>query len=147
CLWNFGDNGTSQVCDDPSHTYSSTGTFTTTLTLDGPGGNDTMIKTDHITIYEPPVADFDASPGLGAPPLTVEFTNLSTGDFDQCLWDFGDNEVAVTCDNPKHEYKNEGHYTVGLTVVGLGGESTKTVAECVNVTDYRVFLPGVLRKD
>ena len=76
--------------------------------------------------------------------MTVGFTNLSTGDFNDCLWDFGDNETAATCENLNHEYNNEGHYTVSLTVKGLGGEDTMTVEECVLVAYYRLFLPGVL---
>jgi uncharacterized repeat protein (TIGR01451 family) len=146
CLWDFGDDSTSDVCEDPSHTYENSGTYSVTLTVDGPGGEDTMTKTDYITVFESVKADFSASPETGAPPLTVDFTNLSTGDFDQCLWDFGDNGTAATCDNPKHEYKNEGHHTVSLTVRGLGGEDTMTVQECVNVAYYRLYLPGVLRK-
>ena len=94
----------------------------------------------------PPVADFSASPETGAPPLSVNFNNLSTGDYDQCLWDFGDGGTKAVCDGPKHEYKYEGYYTVSLTVKGLGGEGTKTVEECVKVAYYRLYLPGVLRK-
>ena len=45
--------------------------------------------------FAPPVADFSASPTSGLPPLTVEFTNLSTGDFDTCSWLFGDGGTST----------------------------------------------------
>lgn len=96
------------------------------------------------TVYEPSKADFAASPTSGAPPLEVKFTNLSTGDFDTCLWDFGDGGTNNSCDNPRHEYKDEGHYTISLAVQGPGGDDIKTVEKGVKVAAYRVFLPGVL---
>jgi PKD repeat protein len=144
CLWDFGDSNTSAICIDPSHTYAESGTYTVRLAVQGPGGDDTITKTDYIAVYEPVKADFGTSPEMGAPPLIVEFTNYSTGDFNQCLWDFGDGQTATTCDDPFRKYEIEGHYTVSLTIKGPGGEDTKTVERCVNVAYYRLFLPGIL---
>ena len=98
-----------------------------------------------------PQADFNASPisgspTSGVPPLTVEFTNLSTGDYDECKWDFGDGRTHSGCNNPTHEYEDEGHYTVSLTVKGPGGQDTMTVERCVTVANYHIFLPGVMTK-
>ena len=147
CLWDFGDGGSSTVCQDPSHTYSSPGTFTVSLTVEGPGVTDTKTRTDYITVFEPPKADFSASPETGVPPLEVVFTNLSSGDFDQCLWDFGDGGTSTICDDPEHEFRNEGEYTVTLTVNGPGGEDTKTDEGCVGIAYYRLFLPVLLNSD
>jgi len=52
-LWNFGDGNTSTF-RDPIHLYTSTGTFTVTLISYGPGGNDTLVKTNYITTSAPP---------------------------------------------------------------------------------------------
>lgn len=46
--WNFGD-GTNSTEASPSHTYSSFGAFTVTLTADGPGGDGT--KAQSIIVY------------------------------------------------------------------------------------------------
>jgi hypothetical protein len=94
----------------------------------------------------PPKADFLASPTSGVPPMTVQFTNLSTGVFDQCLWNFGDNHTDDICNNPSHSYVEAGNYSVSLTVKGPGGEDTKKIEKCVSVINNRLFLPAVLHK-
>ena len=48
-------------------------------------------------------ADFTATPTRGAPPLTVQFTNTSAGDFTTSQWDFGDGGTSTEV-NPAHTY-------------------------------------------
>jgi len=55
-LWNFGDGGTS-TGQDPSHTYSSAGSYDVILSVTGPDGSDTFTVTDYITVSAPPVQD------------------------------------------------------------------------------------------
>jgi PKD repeat protein len=50
-LWDFGDGVTSTL-QSPTHTYTLTGTFTVSLTVSGPGGSDTEVKTDYIAVQE-----------------------------------------------------------------------------------------------
>ena len=144
CLWDFGDNSTSALCNNPSHTYGKSGAFTVSLHVQGSGGKATMTKVNFITTYVQPIADFTHSITSGVPPLIVDFTNLSTGDFDKCLWNFGDGITTTTCGNPSHAYRDEGHYTVTLTVEGFGGEDQLSVERCVKVAYYRIFIPGAL---
>ncbi len=47
--WNFGDGGTS-TSQDPSHTYSTAGTYTVSLTATNSYGSDTQTKTNYITV-------------------------------------------------------------------------------------------------
>ena len=125
CLWDFGDSNTSSSCAaNVSHTYTTGGVFAVSLTVNGIGGESTETKVDYITIYEAPTAEFSALPTAGPTPLMVQFTNLSSGDYDTCTWSFGDGSDSTTCVNPSHEYVNPGTYEVGLTVNGLGGEAT-----------------------
>ncbi|MCP3914638.1 MAG: PKD domain-containing protein, partial [bacterium] len=56
--WDFGDGGTSNV-QNPNHTYTSSGTYTVSLTASGPGGSDGETKTNYITVAAAaPVAEF-----------------------------------------------------------------------------------------
>ena len=51
--WDFGD-GNSSFFPNPIHLYTTTGTFTVTLVTFGPGGSDTLTKTNYITTIAPP---------------------------------------------------------------------------------------------
>jgi len=131
------------ACDDPSHTYYTPGTFAVSLTVKGPGSEGTMTRADYISVYAPAAAAFSATPTSGAPPLIVDFTNLSTGDYDECLWDFGDGGREANCGDPTHEYESEGDYTITLTVSGPGGEDTMIDEGCIQVASYHIFLPRI----
>jgi PKD repeat protein len=133
CVWDFGDGDTSSDCGDPSHDYTSSGLYTVTLTVSGFGGTDTLTRTNYLTVYEPVQADFIASPTSGAAPLSSDFTNLSTGDYDTCAWEFGDGYTSSDCSDPSHDYTSAGIYTVTLTISGLGGSDTLTRASYVTV--------------
>ncbi len=52
-LWDFGDGNTSTF-GSPIHLYTTTGSFTVTLISYGPGGNDTLVKSNYITTIAPP---------------------------------------------------------------------------------------------
>ena len=146
CSWDFGDGGTSSDCSDPSHDYTSSGVYAVSLTVSGPGGSDTETKAGYITVYEAVDADFSGSPTSGMAPLTVAFTNQSTGDYDTCAWDFGDGGTSTDCSDPSHGYTSVGVYTVTLMVNGPGGSDIKTKAEYITVKErYDVYLPLVVR--
>jgi PKD repeat protein len=145
CTWTFGDGGTSTSCGNPTHTYVTTGVYTVALTVNGPGGSDTRTRAGYIIVFEPVQANFTGSPTSVPPPLTVSFTNTSTGDYDSCAWIFGDGGTSSTCSNPTHTYATEGVYAVALTVSGPGGTDTQTRDRYIAVQDeYRVYLPLVL---
>jgi len=74
-------------------------------------------------------ADFTATPLNGAAPLTVTFTDNSTGSITSWLWDFGDSTTS-TEQNPVHTYDTDGTYTVSLTV------SDGVTSDTMTKTDY-----------
>ncbi len=130
--WSFGDGVTSTL-DSPTHTYMTAGAYTVTLTVSGTGGTDTLTRTNYITAYAPARADFVASPSSGVAPVTVTFTNTSTGDYVTSLWNFGDGIISALT-NPTHVYSIPGVYTVTLTVSGPGGTDTLTRTNYITVT-------------
>jgi PKD repeat protein len=128
--WDFGD-GTTSTAASPTHTYVSPGTYSVSLTVTGPGGSATETKTGLVTVAAPPpVASFTASTTSGLAPLSVLFTDSSTGDIDQWRWDFGDGATS-TGSTAVHTYTTAGTYTVSLTVTGAGGSATATKADLV----------------
>jgi len=123
--WSFGDGGVSALVN-PTHTYAVPGGYTVTLTVDNAAGSTTLTRTSYITVNPVPVqADFTAWPTSGAIPLTVVFSNTSSGDYVTSLWDFGDG-ITSTDENPSHTYTATGSFTVSLTVSGFGESDTET---------------------
>lgn len=128
---------------------------TATATGDQPDANTANnTSSASIQIVESITADFLASPLSGVAPLTVDFTDTSTGPVDQWLWDFGDEpgptfgqsdatpfEVrgttsAVTFSseqNPTFTYTQPGTYTVSLTASGSGLSDTLTQVALIDV--------------
>jgi PKD repeat protein len=73
----------------------------------------------------PPAADFSASPTSGTAPLTVDFTDLSSGEVTSWWWEFGDATSSAEQD-PSHQYTEVGSYTVSLTAANAAGSDTET---------------------
>lgn len=144
CTWDFGDGDTHTSCGDPSHTYACAGAYTVTLAVSGLGGTDTLTQTSYITVYEPVRADFSGSPTSGLVPLSVHFTNQSTGDYGTCLWEFGDG-VTSTLESPTHAYTVVRVYTVTLSIDWPGGTDTKIRSAYIVVEPFKVYLPLTTR--
>jgi PKD domain/von Willebrand factor type A domain len=101
------------------------GTTKVTLTVfDGQfSSTDTVsITVKDSCILKPPVAVFSATPIKGKAPLTVKFTDKSTGSITSRSWNFGDKSTS-TVKNPQHKYTKKGTYTVSLTVKNAAGKS------------------------
>ncbi|MCX5769879.1 MAG: PKD domain-containing protein [Candidatus Hydrogenedentes bacterium] len=90
-----------------------------------------------------PEARFDAAPRSGYVPLVVEFFDSSDpgeSDIAQWYWDFGDYTSSTERD-PRHTYYVADNYTVSLRVTTAVGTSTKTIPNCVSVTDPIAVVP------
>ena len=82
-----------------------------------------------------PVADFSADVTSGEAPLSVQFTDLSTGSPTAWAWDFeNDGTVDSTEQNPSHTYTTAGTYTVNLTVTNAAGSDSAVKADYVTVS-------------
>ena len=93
-------------------------TFEIAVEVGGSGG--TLISdSDTISILRLPKADFSFS----VDNLTVVFTDTSTGQPRQWLWDFGDGNTS-RLQNPIHTYSIAGAYTVQLTATNSQGSDT-----------------------
>ncbi|MEQ1892458.1 MAG: PKD domain-containing protein [Planctomycetota bacterium] len=131
--WNFGD-GQSSSAQSPAHTYVLPGTYAVTLTASGPGGSAQRTRDALVTVELPPAptADFMSDLVGGIDPLTVSFTDLSSGAITGWSWSFGDGSVASVA-NPVHTYIAPGLYTVALTVTGPGGSGELVRADLIDV--------------
>jgi PKD repeat protein len=82
-----------------------------------------------------PNVNFSTNNTSGYSPLTVSFTNSTTGQTTLNIWKFGDGEISNDI-NPTHIYKQPGTYTVQLTVFDSNGYSaTKSRYDYIVVAD------------
>ncbi len=73
-----------------------------------------------------PTAAFSADPSSGTAPLTVNFTDTSTGGPTSWLWNFGDGSATSSVRHPTHVYSATGTFTVTLTVSNTAGNDSAT---------------------
>jgi PKD repeat protein len=89
-----------------------------------------------------PYAWFSVTGSNGIVPLAVEFADLSVGDIDSWLWDFGDGFTSSQ-QYPTHTYATPGIYTVSLTVTGPDGVDTYTRTDMVRAQPHLAYLPVI----
>ncbi|WP_095644615.1 PKD domain-containing protein, partial [Methanosarcina spelaei] len=101
---------------------------------------DTNVTIGIPEFYKPtPVAAFNANITNGFAPLTVNFTDQSTGKPASWLWDFGDSTNS-TEQNPVHTFSEAGNYTVNLVVSNENG--TNSTSALITVSEKpSVILP------
>jgi PKD repeat protein len=115
--WDFGDGYTSHAMN-PNYTYVQPGTYQITLTVTGPGGNDTRSRI--VQVYPAPRAYFDVSPAkVYVNDEEVRMFNLSDGG-DSFIWEFGDGDTSHLRD-PFHKYTTEGIYNITLHAYSSNG--------------------------
>jgi PKD repeat protein len=151
--WKFGDGGTGSE-QNPSHAYTTAGTFVAILTVtDNLGAFDD--DTTQVTITSggggggnaKPVANANG-PYTGTAGTPVTFSSAGSADSDGTIvaysWNFGDGTAAGTGASPTHTYAAAGTYqviltvtdnqnatgldTAQVTVTGGGGGNTKPIA-------------------
>lgn len=128
-LWEFGD-GTTSTQANPSHTYTTSGNFTVTLTTTGLNGcSHTVTQTDYIQI-QPPTASINLLPAGGCAPFswTFDATINSSEPVATYLWDFGDGTTSGLA-SPTHIF-NPGVYDISLIITTINGcRDTVTVPQ------------------
>jgi PKD repeat protein len=82
-------------------------------------------------------------PHEGLAPLTVTFSNTSTGGFGTSLLASGD-RITTTLESPTYQYSLPGAYTVTLTVSGAGGTDAEIKEGYITVV-FANYLPVILR--
>ena len=84
----------------------------------------------------PPIASFTGSPTNGVPPLTVTFTDNSTGTITNRFWNFGNGVTSNTLlTTVSTTYSTVGTNTVSLTASGPLGVNTMTRNAYIIVTN------------
>ncbi|TMI13991.1 PKD domain-containing protein [Candidatus Bathyarchaeota archaeon] len=138
--WTFGDGGTSNVAN-PTHAYTTPGTFTVTLTVtDSSTPTQSATATHTVTVSAKLAADFTFSPTTPTVGQTVTFTSTVTGGVTPYTysWTFGDGGTSAVA-NPTHAYASAGSFTVTLTVTDTSIPAQTATASHVVTTAGATF--------
>ena len=116
------------------------GTYDVRLTASNSGGSDGETKIECIMVNEVPIAPeagFVANKRSGTAPLTVRFTDQSTGTEPlSYAWDFDNNGSTDSTDqSPSFTYSSVGTYTVKLTITNEVGTDNTLKANYITVRD------------
>ncbi len=119
--WNFGDNTTTVIqtaASNIKHTYTSTGTYTSTLTVTGDNGCTSIAKEVLVKVNPLPQLAFTL-PKVCLPEAKAVFENKSSitdGTPISYLWDFDDplDKSSGATPNGTHTYRAMGVYKVKL---------------------------------
>ncbi|MFN5171030.1 MAG: PKD domain-containing protein [Cyclobacteriaceae bacterium] len=117
--WDFGLLGTAQGTS-ASRTFPAAQSYNVQLSVTSQSGCQ-YIRSRAVVINPAPVAGFVATPIAGAAPLTVDFTNTSTG-ATAYQWLFGDPANSQSTDiSPGFTYLSLGSYPVRLIASRANG--------------------------
>ena len=144
--WDFGDGSEVSTKANPVHTYTDSGNFTVSLTVNSPFGSSET--TSQIAIDKTPVAPtaaftHTAVVNVGDP---VVFTNQTVGTPPVTYeWDLGDGSPVATSEHVTHTYAATGNYTVTLTATNdVGANVTTSTIEVTVMRNYFAYMPVVM---
>ncbi len=130
--WNFGD-GTTDTVANPTHTYTAVGSYTISLKITTVSGCVASVTVPNGVIAGiKPKANFSATPLVACASESINFTDLSTGNVNEWLWDFGDSATS-TEQNPAHRYGDTGYFRVLLTVRSSGCPDSISFAKYIYI--------------
>ena len=138
--WDFGD-GTTSSDANPSHVYTSAGTFLATVTVTDDDGATAMASVELERVLNVfPTAAAAATPSAGKGPLTVQLSSAGSEDTDGTIaayaWDFETDGIIDSTDPDATHVYPPGEYTATLTVTDDSGDSdvkTLTIVSLPNV--------------
>ncbi|MCE9539695.1 MAG: PKD domain-containing protein [Bacteroidetes bacterium] len=136
-IWNVGDGSPVSNLIDPVHCYINDSvyspvSFNVALTVTSDSGCvTTLSKTNYITVYPNPNADFTVQPEVTTitDPI-ISITDLSTGAY-YWNWNFGDGDTSSAFKPAPHAYQDTSTYTITLI--------TSTQYNCID-TAYQTII-------
>lgn len=133
--WDLGD-GTTSTAPQPTHTYTTQGSFIVRLTADIAGGCQ-VVRETVVRAGEIPIVDFDANPKMPCARERVDFVNLSQPRGTEWTWTFHEDGAFSSEENPQRYFQTIGEHSVTLMVNNYGCRRALTK------TDFITILPPV----
>ena len=123
--WNIFDENNmlvfTSIEENPTHTLIDTGLYTIELTvINEDGCSSTGLFAGAVAVGLEVIPDFSATPLETCVDAIVSFTDLSSGNANFWIWDYGDGVVVEDVQNPSHEYIDTGFFDVQLFAFHYG---------------------------
>ncbi|HEX6547602.1 MAG TPA: PKD domain-containing protein [Candidatus Dormibacteraeota bacterium] len=138
--WDFGDGSAASTLQNPTHTYTTGGSYIATVTVTDSVGN-----TGTGTVNVSPIsATLSASPSRGNFPLPVTLNasgSGGSGTYSSYAFNFGDGSAPVSgsAASVNHTYSAHGTYTASVTVTdSLGASASATTTVTVTIPPLAV---------
>lgn len=152
--WDFGDGSPASYSQNPSHCFSTTGTYTISLTTTSNNGCvQTLVIPDMIEVYPVPTASFSATPQhTDVLNTNIYFTDNSLGNPVAWSWNFGDPSTlsdSSNIQNPMYYYSAEagGIYPVYLQVTNQYGCVDDTTMDVIIDPEWSFYIPNCFTPD
>lgn len=126
-VWDYGDGSPLDPTWNPTHTYSTSGTYNVCSYITNSCGTDTLCTTVTVCLGNP-VASFTNI----ANNATVSFSDGTTNLPTSWAWDFGDGSPIDNTQNPIHTYSTSGTYNVCLVATN-GCNVSDTICQQITV--------------
>jgi gliding motility-associated-like protein len=149
CFWDFGDGTTTNTCGDISHTYTSSGLYSVSLTITSTDGcTSSMSYTDLIEVYDNPVAGFGMSQFSVEPDnMEVEYTNYSLNS-SSYEWTWSDGTSSSFEEHPIHEFNESTASGYTVTLYAFNGICVDSMEQFIPLDDVLIFyVPNVFTPD
>ena len=142
--WVFGDGSANSSIQNPTHTYTTHGSYNVVLTVTDANG---CVNSDNanIIVYPLPTADFTFTPAVGTAGLPITFTSTSVGNISTWTWNFGDNTIqSGNLPTDVHSFANTGYQNISLLVETTNGclDSISKQILIIEIVVPNVFTPN-----
>ncbi len=112
-FWDFGD-GTNSTVQNPTHEYINSGIYDVSLEIMNDYGCVSFKQFNNIIrIDDPPIVNINVNINSACVNEDISFIDLSIGNPDTWLWDFGDGSIS-SLQNPTYSYQEPGIYNIKL---------------------------------
>lgn len=109
-FWDFGPGEGTSTLTNPTHYYSTPGSYPVKLVVTSPGGcRDSITKM--VNVYDTVGSRVNYLPLGGCKPLTASLNTFTPGPMASYFWDFGDGyTLTTTTPNVNHIYSSFGNF-------------------------------------
>ncbi len=147
--WDFDNSSATSTLQNPSYTYTTSGTYNVCLKVTNQNGSDSICKPVIVDI--PPVANFGFDDS-GSP--TIVFSDSSTGPPTTWFWDFDNANVTSIHQDTTYTYPKNGTFDVCLKVTNSVGSDSicksviiNTVLPTANFSYDTTYMPIIAFTD